>query len=234
MIKTLKRENRLKVIIPTFALSLTFATPSLASDLYFSGFIGASILNESNITSDLITDEAGLSSENGILAGIALGASLSDDIRGEIEASYRSYDGITIESINNISIPIPESIASSDLTAFSLMGNIYYDLNDISDKFTPFFTGGLGISRLSAETEIDIPENFGGGTNAALSGTSDEDDIVFAYQLGIGGSYRIDSERTFVLGYRYVGTGDANFDGSEVSDISSHEIYIGFRFPIGE
>ena len=58
---------------------------------------------------------------------------------------------------------------------------------------------------------------------------TDDDDIVFAYQLGAGIGYGISENLTIQAGYRYFATADPDFSGTE-AEVASHDIYLGMRF----
>jgi len=96
---------------------------------------------------------------------------------------------------------------SSDLTAYSLMGNIYLDFVNPS-PVTPFLTAGIGMATVKL---------------------FDYDDTVFAYQVGAGLAFAINPHMSIDLKYRYFATEDLDFEGVKAK-FASHNVYCGFRF----
>ena len=97
---------------------------------------------------------------------------------------------------------------SSDLTAYSLMGNFYLDFVNPS-PVTPFLTAGIGMATVEL---FDY-----------------DDDTVFAYQVGAGLAFAINPHMSIDLKYRYFATEDLDFEGIEAK-FASHNVYCGFRF----
>lgn len=97
---------------------------------------------------------------------------------------------------------------SSDLTAYSLMGNFYLDFVNPS-PVTPFLTAGIGMATVNL---FDY-----------------DDDTVFAYQVGAGLAFAINPRMSIDLKYRYFATEDLDFEGIKAK-FASHNVYVGFRF----
>jgi len=57
---------------------------------------------------------------------------------------------------------------------------------------------------------------------------SNEDDTVFAYQVGVGVGYAVNEKINLDVKYRYFGTSDPEFDTTE-AEYSSHNVYVGIR-----
>ena len=146
-----------------------------------------------------------------------------------MELGYRGYSGIKLDNVNGIepatlfgagNVPLQGSTVTdlstdSDISSLTISANIYHDINTKNKKFTPFVQGGIGFTRVNIEAQQTI--SLANGND--ISTTTNEDDTVFAYQVGIGGTYKIDEEKDFVFGYRYFATEDVEFAGSDVSDI---------------
>ena len=143
----------------------------------------------------------------------ALGLRFNDNVRGEIEVSYRNAD------LDNITV---DGIGSADLTGElqSTMAMLigYYDFN-AAQKFRPYLSLGIGIVR----HDVDIPI-IAGITTAAYSA----DDTVLVGQLGAGASYSITDNTFFTAGYRYLTSEDMSFSGTSF-DYDAHEIRVGIR-----
>jgi len=97
---------------------------------------------------------------------------------------------------------------SCDLTAYSLMGNVYLDFVNPS-PVTPFLTAGIGMATVKL---FDY-----------------DDDTVFAYQVGAGLAFAINPHMSIDLKYRYFATNDIYFEGIKAK-FASHNVYCGFRF----
>ena len=129
----------------------------------------------------------------------------------------------------------PEAVAAlrgkravdGDVSAFTLMANLYYDI-DADSGWKPYVGGGVGLSRLSISSRSRA-------TGVTLA---DDEDTVFAYKVGAGIGYDIDvndetsGERpvTVSLDYRYFGTEDPTFRGSVTGtkfDTEQEGHYIG-------
>jgi opacity protein-like surface antigen len=97
---------------------------------------------------------------------------------------------------------------SCDLTAYSLMGNVYLDFVNPS-PVTPFLTAGVGMATVNL-FDYDA-------------------DTVFAYQVGAGLAFAINPRMSVDLKYRYFATEDLDFEGIKAK-FASHNVYCGFRF----
>jgi opacity protein-like surface antigen len=96
--------------------------------------------------------------------------------------------------------------------------NGYFDI-DTGTAFTPFITGGLGLARIEGEEA---------GTVLGVPYSGDEDDTVFAYQIGLGAGFAVSETVSLDCRYRYLGTADPDFGGLEV-EVASHNITAGIR-----
>ena len=96
------------------------------------------------------------------------------------------------------------------------MVNGYLDFEN-QTALTPYIGAGVGVAKVSAN-DISI-----GGV--ALS---DEDDTVFAYQLGVGIGYSVTESLIIDLAYKYFATEDPDFEGTK-AEYGSHNILFGVR-----
>ena len=157
----------------------------------------------------------------------AYGFGTEDGLRGELEVGYRTADVDKLKGISAASGGVEVSDEDfelgldGDMTTLSLMGNGFYSFGE--GQLRPYIGAGIGLARHDATIdeqtvtsegeEYEIPE---------LSG----DDIVFAFQAMAGVGYAMSETTEVRLGYRYFATGDADFDGSEVS-YASHNFEAG-------
>jgi len=212
------------------AASVAILSP-LSSALAADGFylnVGAGV----NLLEDADNTGAGLAitSEYDIGFGLtgAGGYKFTNGIRVEGEIGYRrnNFDQLSLTSgfgsFNGLSAD-----ADGDVSALSFMVNGYYDF-DLGSGWMPYVGGGVGLALIDAEASVSV-----------LGTIVDDDDTVFAYQIGAGIGYvagRSNALEQYVvtLDYRYFATADpsltlvngASFD----SEYSSHYFGVGMRF----
>jgi len=153
-------------------------------------------------------------SEVGLAGGVALGYGFNNNFRLEGEVVYQAndLDKITVSNIASV-------VMSGDTSSLAFLLNGYYDfVND--SNFTPFISAGIGY----AQVNIDNMNYVGSGVP-----DYDDDDKVFAYQIGAGIGYAVSEKTTLDLKYRYFGTSDPEF-GTSTVEYGSHNIYVGLRF----
>jgi opacity protein-like surface antigen len=142
----------------------------------------------------------------------------SGDYRVEGEVAYQNNE---VDRVGNNSLPAElddgEILSSMEASVLTFLLNGYIDFN-YGSAFSWFFTGGFGFARIDGEMTVD-------------GVTDDEDDTVFAYQLGVGTGYAVTETVTLDCKYRYLSTAeDFNFEGGDVEVASpSHNITVGIR-----
>ncbi len=173
----------------------------------------------------------------------AVGYRFAEGLRVEGELSYREsdLDEFTVREPGSLAALLPPDQRQNpaaldslrgmrpidgDVSAVSLMANLYYDV-DLGPGLKPYVGGGVGLSRISVTV---------GSSGRQLT---DDDDTVFAYQLGAGLGYQLggsdDRPVTVSLDYRYYATADPTFRGS-VSGMpfdtgaSGNYVGVGLRF----
>ncbi|MDW7644266.1 MAG: porin family protein [Desulfuromonadales bacterium] len=196
-------KNFLTIVLSVFVLH--FLAVSAMAQPYFSGSIGIVSLMDSDFNAGADTGEISYDAGVGLLA--AVGGRVSDNLRFEGEIGYRAndLDKGTIDGLGTAKI-------NGDITALSLMGNMYVDFMP-HEFFSPFVGFGLGF----ANVELDF------------DGAGSEDDDVFAYQVAIGGTYAANKQVSLDVQYRYFATDDPDFEGLE-SEYQSHNVLVGLRF----
>ncbi|MBC8414105.1 porin family protein [bacterium] len=201
-----------KIIVIVCSLMLMIVSSVFAAEgVYVSGNIGASILNDSDLTNPALPGvvvETGF--DTGLLVSGALGVQVGKG-RVEAEIGYRTAD---IDSFQALGV---SASGDGDASALSFMVNAYLDIKTES-AITPYLGGGLGMAKI----ELD---------NVSVSGIAigNEDDTVFAYQFGGGIGYAMSEKATLDLGYRYFATEDLNLSGTD-ANYGSHNLTIGIRF----
>ena len=147
---------------------------------------------------------------NGLGMTASVGHHFGESWRVELEYAYRSTD---IDTLN----PRPAAMGNTgSLTSHSLMINALYDVN-LNYNFFWYSGGGIGVALT----------NF-------KSGSKEDDDMVFAYQLMTGFGYRLSQQTSFVLGYRIFHTlkQDYTINGvnADVDGSWQHIFEMGIRY----
>lgn len=195
-----------KVVLLTGIL-VCFSTPAMSEDgrPYVSAHLGMTQTSDSDLSDSGTTGD--ISFDSGYALGAAVGTDLGRGrIEGEIAYKAADIDEVTIDGLGSASI-------NGDVSALTFMVNGYYDF-DTSSGIKPFVMGGIGMASLAIESS-DIG--------------ADEDDQVFAYQVGAGIGIDLSKQATLDLSYRYMGTSDPDFNGTEAT-YDSHNFLAGMRF----
>jgi opacity protein-like surface antigen len=197
---------------------------------YMSGFIGATIPNDTIVSTDDFVSNQIFTDRMELDPGINIGITGGHDfgyLRLEGELSYKNSEmnGIVDQSDNFSFRNVDGSLA-----ALAMMFNSFADLHNDS-PVTPYFGGGIGFATLY------LSDTFGTNTRDNLI-TRDllyinDSDTVFAYQAGGGVEIALSPYLSLDLGYRYFGTTrarfDSSFDQSTRLKIESHNATAGFR-----
>ncbi len=218
-------------------VSVAFLSPissALAADgFYVNVMAGVNFLQNADNTGGGITLTSEFEPGFG-LAG-AGGYKFSNGIRLEGELGYRrnaldrlvvTNDGgvgvaLGVGSLNGLSLD-----ADDEVSALSFMVNGFYDF-DLGSGWMPYVGGGVGLALVDAE--------------ASVLGVTvvDDDDTVFAYQIGAGIGYVASTsqpleEYVVTLDYRYFATADPSLTdaagGAFDSEFSGHYFGVGMRF----
>lgn len=185
---------------------------------YVSGQAGASIL-----TSSELDDPTGILAALGTEINFDVGYGLSGALgyhwglfRVEGEITYAESD---IDELEVVGIGFS---GSGDVSSLGFMANAFKDF-EIGDGWQFNIGGGIGYAIVS------INDASVGGVPLA-----DDDDWVFAYQLGTGIGYQMSPTTTLSLDYRYFATVDPEFNDVDgipfEAEYDSHVIRIGVRF----
>ena len=153
-------------------------------------------------------------------AGFArLGYKLDDNWRIELEVGYRGGDIDSIRGGSNqavVGLCTPGVIRTAaaptcgspdgDVTSWSLMGNVLYDILPDS-ALSPFIGAGIGINH----TKVDVTGQFSNITGAISAANPaiqnlliDDKDTSFAYQGIAGIAWKATEQLRVDLTYRYV------------------------------
>lgn len=210
-----------------------FATPATAADGWYVNLsAGGTSTDDSEINIPLVAPLVLESTQDrGPVVLGAIGKWFSSRLRVEGELSYRknafndikatgttTVSGVTITGTN-----VPVALAG-DFSSVGFMANLAYDLMN-EGKFHPYVLAGLGGVIVSVnDAEV-------GGLALA-----DDDDFVFAGQIGVGVNYDYSDKVAFGISYRFLGTSDdaalTGSDGTTNFDIeySNHSVLAGLTY----
>ena len=132
---------------------------------------------------------------------LAGGYALGNGLRAELELGYRSVqaDEVTVEG-RKVKV-------KATVKTLSLMANALYAFHEAGLPVLPYAGAGIGWAQHKSE-----------GDSAG----------AFAYQFMLGIKYPVD-RLELGIGYRLLGTTDADFDGVEV-DYLTHNFELGVTF----
>jgi opacity protein-like surface antigen len=204
-----------KYLLITFVCILVFffsAPVYSAEGLYVSGNFGFAMASDSDLTDSTVP---GVTVNTEFDTGLAFAAALGYDFnrfRAEGEISYQKND------IDKIDSPGVILDATGDAKALSFLINGYYNFIN-SSAFTPYISAGIGFAQVEFNN-LNI-------ASLGFSGSNDED-TVFAYQIGIGVGYAVTEKVTIDVKYRYFGTEDSEYDTTE-AEFASNNFLFGVR-----
>ena len=191
--------------------SVTFASDGVNTQgLYIAGRLGASFLNDSTISAEVIPFTIDAEFDTGIFFEGAVGYDFGM-FRLEVEIGYQKND---VDKFSGYG----ESVSASGyFDALSSMTNGYLDFENHT-AFTPYIGAGIGYAVVSVnDISIgDFPLSY-------------DNDTVFAYQFGVGVGYSATKNLIIDLAYKYFATEDADFESTKV-EYNSHNIAIGIRY----
>lgn len=174
-----------------------------AEGLYVSGFLGVNVLADSNLGGGLeLTYDAGLA-----VSG-AVGYGVTPNVRVEGELAFRSND------LDELCFGSLCGDAGDSMSAFTFMANAFYDF-DTGSSWRPYVGGGLGIAVVTLDPATG----------------SEDDDTVFAGQLGAGVGFDITPQVILTFDYRLIVTEDPTFSTlGFTSEYLGHTLAVGARF----
>ena len=230
-----------KTLILLCAATILGFSPGVKAGWYAAFDAGTVFLEDSSSTA---TDPLGSVSfdtkfDTGYGVHGAIGHSWGE-FRLEGEVSYRTNDldtfditNVTLAGIGSLS-DVGNGDFSGDVSALGFMANAWYDFNTGS-PWKPFVGGGLGLARISIN-DVSITSLTLLGVPIPLASPvplADDDDWVFAYQVGAGLGFEVTPTTTISLGYRFFGSADPDFtDLAGIpfdAEYRSHNIEIGLR-----
>lgn len=156
-------------------------------------------------------DETGAEAGAAIAVGYDFSRKFDVPVRAELEFAFT---GDTSKDVNVYGLP-----AKVEIGAKTLLANVYWDFAEYKG-FTPYVGAGIGLAFVNTEA-------------GALGYSMDNDETVFAGQIGFGCAYAINETFSIDLGYRFLfmGDGEVEYEGLklESKDIYAHQIMLGLR-----
>ena len=218
--------------LAALAILMTAAPANAENDFYLSlsGMYFVPTDSTVSTTLDDLRIESDLEMESGMGFAAAIGYGATVGLRGEVELSHRSADwdrfsGLKLSS-GGESVSFDGTLPVEGSTkATSLMANGYVTF-EAWEHFRPYFGGGIGMAQIDAT--FDEQTYTVDGTDYTFARAS-SDDTVVAYQIMLGVAYPLGDGTEARLGYRYFGTGEAEFDGIKAG-LSSHNVEAGLLF----
>lgn len=211
------------IIVGVFLLAMSSVTMAADGRAYVGGSAGVFIPQNSTVT-DIYGASADVSYDAGFLLTGFGGYEFGNGLRVEGELSYRSADVDNYSYWGRNAYPgttywARNAYLDNYIGAFSMMGNVYYDIRNQSNV-TPYLGGGIGFSVVNFESGV-WDNNY--------SYSYSEDDTVFAYQLGAGVCIDLNKKVALDIGYRYFGTEDIQLPTTKV-EFSSHNVIVGAKY----
>ncbi len=200
------------LVASVVGMSPAFAASELSSGYYAAGSLGASRLTDSDYTlSDGgVYDSGKFTFDRGIAVTGVFGKQMSHN-RLEIELGRRDNKLDSTKIDGGITLDL-----GADVNALSVMVNGYHDFINTDSKFTPYIGAGLGMARLTVDSD-----DFG-----------DDRDTVGAFQIMVGGGYDIGDQFSIDISYRYFATEDPQFGGIDSgieAEYATHGAMLGLR-----
>lgn len=197
------------------AAALLLGLNTASAQVYIEAHGGWNLAHDSDIDDPVDVFEE-LSYDSGFAVGGAVGYQLSPNWRVEGEVTYRRNE------VDEFKISGTDFNADGDVDSVAVMANGYYDFAN-SSLWTPYIGAGIGTAIVSFN---DIEAN---GVKAI-----DDDDTVFAFQVGVGLGLEVTPNMTLSLDYRFFGTTDAEVtdefgDDDDISYLNS-SVWLGLRF----
>ncbi len=206
-----------------FFLGLAATAPAQGGDWY------AGIQGGLTLVQDADNEDGGLTIETehdpGFNIGGMVGYEFGNRFRLQGEIMYRENDVDELD-VSDFDLGVNSIDGIGDVSALSFMAAGYYDF-DVDWLFKPYVGGGIGFANVS----LNDAGARAGGISVELA---DDDDTVFAYQLGAGLSYPLNPKLSISLDYRFFATADPELedvDGDNFdTEYRSHNLGLNIRY----
>lgn len=181
---------------------------------YVSLGLGANWVNDADMTGTGVSDKDKLKTGFGLMG--AAGYAFDRNWRAEAELGFRHNGVDTLENGGG---------NSGHVNAWSLMGNVLYDVNTGSN-WTPYLGVGAGMLNYRAS-----------GMHPTATTSLNDSDTNFAYQGILGVGYNFTPSTQFYLDYHYLRSLDPTVSSSNGTDLDTkyhaHTLMVGVRYSFG-
>lgn len=198
-----------------------------AEGWYFSGQAGGSFLSDAALDDPTgilaaLNTEVEFDPGFSVAGSVGYGFDIGVRVEAEVNFAKNNLDEISVDgTVLGVTVTGAAPM-DGNVTATGFMANAFYDL-DIGEPWKPYAGGGIGLAIVSLnDAEIlGIP-------------VADDDDTVFAWQVGGGVGYEITPAWILSLDYRFFATADPDFTdvaGDPFSaEYDSHRVSVGVRY----
>jgi outer membrane immunogenic protein len=193
-----------KNLLVALLVLMVWAVPKVHAETYLSGNLGYVWLEDSDIRGNQ-GDSGEFSFDKGLAITAAIGKTLSETLRAEVELGYRTNEANEARPRSGETHSV-----DSDIVTLSIMANCFYDFIPGS-VISPFLGAGIGIANVDGE----VPNNNG-------------KDDVFAYQFTVGAAYSVTEKLKLDVQYRLFGTDNPEFKNVE-AEYLTHNVLFGLR-----
>lgn len=176
--------------------------PEGCRSLYIRGDIGANFFNSSQVNTSgrdynfLVSPNASISNSIGYTGGV--GYQFLPALRGDVTFTYRPNLNVSVQD------NVPETGRGS-LRNYTVMANLYLDIDYFNLPMVPYFMGGIGSSWFNGYNNLNWPVvqiNEYGQTSQN-----------FAWQIGAGVAYKICDNFLIDFNYQFISLGTASYTG---------------------
>ena len=121
--------------------------------------------------------------------------------------------------------------ASTKVTTTKLMLNGTYDFGDLAGGVSPYVSLGLGTAYNQSKDSVSSVDSRN-RRSVGVSGNQTKNKFDFAYQMGAGLAYKVSSDVSVDLGYRFADNGRAaNSQYINHARLQSHAVVLGIKVP---
>lgn len=208
-------------------------------NLYIRGDIGANFFHSSRVDTSgsdyqyLVSPNASISNSIGYTGGV--GYQLLPKLRGDVTFTYRP--NLNVSVLDNT----PE-IGRGTLRNYTLMANLYLDIDYFNLPLVPYFMGGIGSSWFKGYNNLYWPV-FGINEYGQTKQN-------FAWQIGTGTTYKVCENFLIDINYQFISLGTASYTGhydrytsapyslalygapTQFNNVYDNQIQIGIRYYI--
>lgn len=197
-------------LLVALLMCLFFSSASIlnAENWYIGGNVAATFLNDSDVDNG-VSGKAEFDTGYGFTG--VVGHNFNPwRLEGEIAYRNNDYDKVGVDGAQKVNV-------SGSYKSLGFLLNGYYDFI-LNESVSPFLKAGVGGARL------DTDAVRGGGISIP-----DDDEWVFAYQLGLGLGWKATKALTVDLSYCFYGTSKPKFQGLDM-EYYTHNILLGIRY----